>query len=226
MKLCYLVLLSVFVTSATASAQQDQSIMQGSIALNAGYYWIIPFSLTDEATVQGRFSAQGGGGNDIYAYIVDEDGLTNFKNNNDFRFYYQSGKVTVADVSVPLVPGYYYFLFSNKHAVWYSKTVTGIIDVVYEKRSMSIGNSQPDLTRKCFTTAPRNVRLVTLRKDCDSVKCSTNANTAVRQVRKGTAVGVRNGATVRDGRFVWVPIYFEGKDLWIDRRRLEKECFE
>lgn len=225
MKLCYLVLLSLFVTLVIASAQQDQRIMQGSIGLNAGNYWIIPFSLNDEATVQGRFSVQGGG-NDIYAYIVDEDGLTNFKNNNQFSVFYESGKVTVANVNTRLVPGFYYFLFSNKHAVWYSKTVTGVIDVVYEKPPMSTNNFEPDLTKKCFTTGPRNIRLVTLRKDCDRLKCSSNAKTVSRQVRKGAAVGVRNAATVRDGKFVWVPIYFEGKNLWIDRRRLEKECFE
>lgn len=225
MKLFTLALLCAFLTALSASAQQDQRIMQGSIALNAGYYWMIPFSVTDEATVQGRFSVQGGS-NDIYAYIVDEDGLTNFKNNNQFLVFYESGKVTVANINTRLVPGFYYFLFSNKHAVWYSKTVTGTIDIVYEKRETPTAYRGVDLTKKCFTTGPRTVRTVTLRKDCDRIKCSTNAKTIARQVKKGTAVGVRNEATVRDGKFVWVPIYFEGKNLWIDQRRLEKECFE
>jgi len=225
MKLFSWLVFFVLTTSVTVSAQQDQRIMQGSIALNAGYYWMIPFSVTDDATVQGRFSVQGGS-NDIYAYIVDEDGLTNFKNNNQFLVFYESGKVTVANVSTRLVPGFYYFLFSNKHAVWYSKTVTGTIDVVYDKRETAFANVDSDVTRKCFTRAPRNIRLVTLRKDCDTVKCSTNAKTIFRQVRKGTAVGVRNKPLVRDGGFTWVPIYFEGKDLWIDQRRLEKSCFD
>ena len=82
------------------------------------------FSLLAACRIEGFFRAQGGRGNDIQAIIVDEVGLQNLTNGNQFHVYYDSGKVTVGIINTVLGPGRYFLVFSNHFSLLTGKTVT------------------------------------------------------------------------------------------------------
>lgn len=79
----------------------------------------------------GSFEAIGGS-NDIDVIVVDADGLENFSNGNSYRFFYDSGRVTVAHPDVgPFAPGTYYLIFSNRFSLFTNKAVVNRLQVVY-----------------------------------------------------------------------------------------------
>jgi hypothetical protein len=82
------------------------------------------FVLPGPCHVAGMFRAQGGRGNDIRVIIVDGMGLENLNNHNQFRAYYDSGKVTVANIDVQLGPGTFYMVFDNSFSLLTNKLVT------------------------------------------------------------------------------------------------------
>jgi hypothetical protein len=86
--------------------------------------------------VSGRFSAVGGSDSGIEVFIFDQDNYTNWANGHESRALYNSGLKTVGDVdtALPSKAGTYYVVFSNKHAVLFSRTVSADVKLDYDKR--------------------------------------------------------------------------------------------
>jgi hypothetical protein len=76
-------------------------------------------------SVTGRFTATGGVGNDIFVYVLDQDGLTNFNNGHQAPAYYNSGKLTTASIGavLPTRPATYYLVFDNRFSALTPKAV-------------------------------------------------------------------------------------------------------
>lgn len=102
-------------------------LLQGSVAV-PGRFYSIPFYVgIGGGVVSGRFEVRGGGRNDIMCYILDEDQYTNYSNGNPIpSTYYNSERVTVANIDARLGRGRYYLVFHND--AWFdAKTVYGSI---------------------------------------------------------------------------------------------------
>lgn len=110
-----------FLLAISTSAQKVVS--EKAISVRAGGYESFRYELTQTARIWGRFRATGGK-NDIECYIVDEDGFENLKNGNQFRRFYESGRVTVATFDVTLNKGVYYLVFNNSWSAITPKAVT------------------------------------------------------------------------------------------------------
>jgi hypothetical protein len=104
------------------------SLTNGALTVNANSFSWYTFTVPPNATtvaVNGHFTATGGSGNDIIAYIMDEDALANFKNGHEARVYYNSQKVTQATISavLPNAPATYYLVFDNRFSLLTPKAV-------------------------------------------------------------------------------------------------------
>jgi hypothetical protein len=89
----------------------------------AWYTFVVPPN-ADIVAINGRFTATGGSGNDILCYILDDDGLVNFKNGHTVRTYYNSGKVTTAQIGAAnLLSGTYYLVLDNRYSLITPKAV-------------------------------------------------------------------------------------------------------
>jgi hypothetical protein len=103
-------------------------ITNGALTVNANslawYTFVVPPNASTVA-INGHFTATGGMGNDIIAYITDEDGLANLKNGHDARVFYNSQKVTQSAISaaLPNAPGTYYLVFDNRFSLITPKAV-------------------------------------------------------------------------------------------------------
>lgn len=121
---------AIFLFTAACFAQ-DEALLNGSIAVNASSWQAISFSVTGRTgTVTGRFTAQGS----INAYILDADGLTNFRGGAQTETFYNSGNVIVANINVTLPRGYYYLVFRNNN-ILSAKTVFGNITLKTNSRT-------------------------------------------------------------------------------------------
>lgn len=115
--------------SATEHPPQPHiiNLTNGAATVNASSYSTYTFFVpenTNTVAVNGHFAATGGHGNDIECYILDEDGLANFKNGHTTRTYYNSGKVTQAKIGVVgLSPGTYYIVLDNRFSLITPKAV-------------------------------------------------------------------------------------------------------
>jgi hypothetical protein len=65
-------------------------------------YWNFQVG-TAGANVVGRFRAEGGSGNDIRCLILDSDSFENWRNGHKVRTYYNSERITVANINVNLL---------------------------------------------------------------------------------------------------------------------------
>jgi hypothetical protein len=113
--------------------QQIVNIVNESFSVNAGQFISYKFSIPEEVkggTVTGSFTASGGS-NDIYVVITNKAGITNLKNGNQSKGYYNSGKVTTDDINVNLAPGTYYIVFSNAHSIMTPKSINATIKLSY-----------------------------------------------------------------------------------------------
>ena len=110
------VLVSLCHAASSGHAQRVARITPGSFTVAAGRARYYSFNISNRrgAQVTGRFRAEGGGGNDIQVFILDDDGLENFSNGHRTPTYYNSGRVTVARVNVRLAPGRYHLVFDNQ----------------------------------------------------------------------------------------------------------------
>ena len=96
-----------------------------AFAIKANSWVTHPVYVTGTTQLEGRFNAQGGSRNDIEVYILDDDGMTNFKNGNSASTFYNSnGSKTVGDFNVVLSgEKMYYIVFKN--SAWFDgKAVT------------------------------------------------------------------------------------------------------
>jgi hypothetical protein len=113
-----------------------RQIETNAIALGPGRIWTQPLWISPvwrNARLVGRFTAQGGGGNDVYACVTNQDGLINLKNGHGFNTWYQSnGRVTVDTINAALPNGQSYFVLSNAFSIFANKAVTLDLRIEYE----------------------------------------------------------------------------------------------
>jgi len=125
--------LALLITSgSTLAASKRFTILNDKITVGAGKYAAYKFVIPNDwhpATVAGRFRAEGGSGNDIEVYIVDENGFENFRNGHTVGTYYNSGRVTVADIRLSLRPQAYYLIFNNSYSLLTNKVVAATIEL-------------------------------------------------------------------------------------------------
>ena len=85
--------------------------------------------------LSGTFEVTSGGSRDINAYVVDEIGYINFRNNNNFRALFSANRVTTDRFSVSLRSDEaYYFILSNRFSLLTSKTVDAKLELRYEEQ--------------------------------------------------------------------------------------------
>lgn len=97
-------------------------------ALSAGQYRYTRFEVPQNAgavRVEGTFSASGGAGNDVEAYIFSNDDFVNWQNRHPVRTFYNSGRVTqgTLEVTLPALAGTYYLVFNNNFSLLSAKTI-------------------------------------------------------------------------------------------------------
>lgn len=113
-------------------SQREAPILTEAFTIAPERYTWFRFGVPESGgNVVGRFRASGGSGNDVEAYILDEDGFENFKNGHRVQTYYNSGRVTVANINVPLSSGTYYLIFSNTFSAVSNKAVNGRVALRY-----------------------------------------------------------------------------------------------
>lgn len=107
-----------------------QTIVDQTFHIGARQYTFFEFGLNQDATITGKFSAQGGS-NDIECVIFDEDGFVNFKNGHRAAkvFYNSRGYVTQGTINKNLPPGNYFIIFNNVDSIFTNKTVTAKIEI-------------------------------------------------------------------------------------------------
>lgn len=119
-----LVLLLCAAVPALPTSIGTGTIIDSAFTVGAGKFVAYPFDVHPRGgRVFGKFKAEGGSGNDIECFIVDEDGLVNFSNRHDTPVFYTSGRVTVATVNVVLGEGRYYIVFNNRFSSFTPKAV-------------------------------------------------------------------------------------------------------
>ncbi|MEK7722924.1 MAG: emp24/gp25L/p24 family protein, partial [Acidobacteriota bacterium] len=120
-------------TSPQKLEPQNHQIVSQAFSLKAGEFMSYKFTIpknSGSGTVSGNFVATGGS-NDIYVVVTNEAGVTNIKSGNNYKSYYNSGKVTTDNLNISLSPGTYYIVFSNIHSMMTPKAVNADINVVY-----------------------------------------------------------------------------------------------
>jgi phosphodiesterase/alkaline phosphatase D-like protein len=125
-----LTLIASFHLSAIANHIERTVIVNTAFTVKAGdaKYWNFRVG-NSEANVVGRFRAEGGGGNDIRCLILDADSFENWRNGHRVRSYYNSEKITVANINVRLAEGDYVLVFDNTYSVLTNKAVTANVEM-------------------------------------------------------------------------------------------------
>lgn len=113
---------ALFALMAISIQAQNVAYERALTVKEGGYTWL-DYNFSTTTRLHGRFRAQGGK-NDIEVYILDSDGFENWKNGNQYRYYYFSGRVTVANFDVTLAKGTYHLVFSNRWSIITPKAVT------------------------------------------------------------------------------------------------------
>lgn len=114
---------------------QSQNLVNGAITVKADGYYDVSFTVTssmENPIVSGSFTASGGSGNDIIAYIFDSIDYTNWSNNHQSSAFYNSGQVTTQNISTSLAPGSYYLVFDNTFSTFTSKVVNTTVNLNYD----------------------------------------------------------------------------------------------
>lgn len=105
------------------------TIVNTAFTVSAGQAKVFPFHVGDRSRVTGRFRASGGRGNDIEALILDGDAYENWRNGHTVNTYYNSGKITVANIDVTLGAGDYVLIFNNMFSAITPKAVEARVDL-------------------------------------------------------------------------------------------------
>lgn len=83
--------------------------------LDGGQYVIYSFDLRNwECSLRGYVGVSEGGSRDVGLYVVDEDGLSSFKQGSDFGAYLSRPRTTGESIDLRLAPGRYYLVVSNR----------------------------------------------------------------------------------------------------------------
>jgi len=117
------VLFALFLLSGISAYSQEVKA-EKAYTVPAGAYLAFDYAFAQPSRMWGRFRAEGGKGNDIEAFVLDDDSFENWKNGHQVKAYYQSGRVTVATYDVTLPKGNYHFVFSNTFSIVTPKALT------------------------------------------------------------------------------------------------------
>jgi hypothetical protein len=105
-------------------------MLDSAFTVPAGNWKIYEFSMgRGGGRIVGRFRAEGGSGNDIVCLILDQDGFENLRNHHAVRPYYNSGRVTVANIYAELGEGSYVLVFDNTFSAITPKAVTARVEM-------------------------------------------------------------------------------------------------
>lgn len=113
-----------------------QPIVNTAFTVNASsglyYKFLVPQGAYN-VTVDGRLSATGGSGNDIEAYLLNEDEFVNWQNGHSTSTYFSSGRVTQGSINaqLPSGAGTYYVVFNNKFSLLTPKAVQASVLLHY-----------------------------------------------------------------------------------------------
>ena len=117
--------------------QYHETLPESSFPVSALQANSVQFRVPSDAFnvhIEGNFSAGGGSGNDIEAYIFNEDAFVNWRNGHFATAYYSSGRVTRGSIGLTLPgPGSYYMVFSNRFSLVSAKTVEAHVTLYYSK---------------------------------------------------------------------------------------------
>ena len=115
---------------AIANPFERAVIVNTAFTVKAGdaKYWTFRVG-SDGANVVGRFRAEGGSGNDIKCLIVDADSFENWRNGHRVKTYYNSEKITVANININLPQGEYVLVFDNTFSGLSNKAVTANVEM-------------------------------------------------------------------------------------------------
>jgi len=107
---------------------RTEVLSNAEFGLSAAQYRYTRFGVPQNAgavRVEGTFSATGGAGNDVEAYIFSNDDFVNWQNRHRVRTFYNSGRVTqgTLEVTLPPIAGTYYLVFNNNFSLLSAKTV-------------------------------------------------------------------------------------------------------
>jgi hypothetical protein len=125
-----MMLCSIVILPATAHSAGGAVIVNTAFTVKAGdaRYWNFRVGRYG-ANVVGRFRAEGGSGNDIKCLILDGDSFENWRNGHTVNTYYNSGKITVANINLRLGPGDYILVFDNTFSSVSNKAVTANVEL-------------------------------------------------------------------------------------------------
>jgi hypothetical protein len=120
----------------------SRDLLNGSVAIPAATYQTYTFTIDGRGMlnprVSGRLTASGGTGNDIEVYVLSDADLVNWKNGHDARTFFNSGRVTVADVHARLPDsGTYTVVVSNTFSAFTPKTVEGRLTLTWDEPSFA-----------------------------------------------------------------------------------------
>jgi hypothetical protein len=119
LKRSFLIMILTALAIVPIDAQTEKNYV-----IDARSYSSIEWNFGSTTRVSAKFRAQGGSGNDIEVYILDEDGFENWSNGHQTSTYYNSGKVTVGRFNINLAPGKYFLVMNNKFSMVSNKVVT------------------------------------------------------------------------------------------------------
>lgn len=112
----------------------SDALLNSQVTVASGSLWSIPFKISTDMNrgrVSGNFRASGGTGNDVSVVIANPTSFENIKNGHPAPVYYNSGRVTVGELNVPLSEGEYFLVFSNRFSLLTDKYVSGDIHLQY-----------------------------------------------------------------------------------------------
>jgi hypothetical protein len=126
------------ITPITGLVSRSYNLINGTITVSPGTYYSVSFPVDMNAMrnvwVDGSFTAAGGSGNDIEVHIMDDIAYTNWVNGHTVSVIYSSGKVTTANIDVPItMSGNYYLVFSNRFSMVSSKNVATKVDLKWSE---------------------------------------------------------------------------------------------
>jgi hypothetical protein len=121
---------SMLSSSVMAHTYSKTVIVNSAFTVGAGAvkYWEFHVD-SDGANIVGRLRAEGGSGNDINCLILDSDSFENWRNGHRVSTYYNSGKITVANINVTLAEGDYILVFDNTFSAVSNKAITARVEI-------------------------------------------------------------------------------------------------
>lgn len=104
-----------------------RTLVPTSLVVAARSWTSFPFTISDSdrtARLTGHFEAKGGGHDAISAYIVNQEGYDNFRNNSRFSSVWGTpGELHTSSFDLRLTPGNYYLVFDNRNSIFTEKVV-------------------------------------------------------------------------------------------------------